>query len=237
VSTAVRTSRSDRAGLLALQEVHGEPGIRKDELTERLHAATGLAASTLDKTLRRLEREGHLQGSQEGTQLAYLPVHGTDRGLSRGTTRQLLGLFAAILIAAGVVAFFLAPEKHSSPKLEPAVAPPGAPAPKPVQQRTNAGLAAAKHTRVAVLSGSPVSGIAGQTGERLSRRGFHVGTVANAPGPSKHSSVLYAHGKQGAARALARTLGIGSIARLDGTNASVAAGAKLVVIVGADRRR
>jgi predicted transcriptional regulator len=237
VSTAVRTSRSDQAGLLALQEVHGEPGIRKEELTERLHAATGLTASTLDKTLRRLEREGHLRGWQEGRQLSYRPVHGADQGLSPGTTRQLLGLFAAVLITAGVVAFFLAPEKHSSPKLEPAAAPPGAPAPKPVQQRTNAGLAGAKHTRVAVLSGSPVPGIAGQTGDRLSRKGFHVGPVANAPGPSEHSSVLYAHGKHGAARALARTLGIGSIALLDGTNASVAAGAQLVLIVGADRRR
>jgi predicted transcriptional regulator len=123
VSTAVRTRRSDQAGLLALQEVHGEPGIRKDELTERLHAATGLAASTLESTLRRLEREGHLQGRQEGRHLSYRPVHGADQGLSRGTVSQLLGTLVAIVVAAGVAAFFLAPEKHSSAKLEPRAQP------------------------------------------------------------------------------------------------------------------
>jgi predicted transcriptional regulator len=231
VSTAVRTNRSDQASLLALQEVHGQPGISKDELRARLQATTGLADSTLDKTLRRLEREGHLDGWQEGRHLSYRPVHGVDHGLSPGTTRTLLGLLAAILVAAAVAAFFLAPEKHSSTKLEPAVAPPAAKAPAP------APAPPANHTRVAVLSGSPVPGIAGHTGQQLRRKGFHVGAVANAPGPSEHSSVLYAHGQRGAARVLARTLGIGSITRLDATNASVAAGAKLVVIVGADRRR
>jgi len=237
----VRTSRSDQAGLLALQEVHGEPGILKDELTQRLHAATGLAASTLNRTLQRLERDGHLEGSVEGRQKSYPPVHGADQGLSRGTARQLFAVFAAILVAAGAATFFLAPQKHSSANLEPAVAPPAtrtpAPAPepaaKPVKQHSSAGLAAAKHTRIAVLSGSPVPGIAGDTGKRLSRKGFRVGTVANAPGPSEHSSVLYARGKRAEARELARALGITSITRLDATNASVAPGAKLVVLVGA----
>jgi hypothetical protein len=229
----VRTSRSDKAGLLALQEVHGEPGIRKDELTERLRATTGLAASTLDRTLRRLELEGHLRGRQEGEHLAYRPVHGADQGLSRGTAGQLIGALVAIFVAAGVAAFLLAPEKHSSAKLEPAAPPAPAPAAKPVTHHSNAGLAAAKHTQIVVLSGSPVPGVAGGTGAGLSHKGFHVGTVANAPGPSQHSSVLYAHGKRAAARALARVLGIRSVSRLSGT---VAPGAKLVVIVGADRR-
>jgi LytR cell envelope-related transcriptional attenuator len=243
VSTAVGQSRSQQAGLLALQEVHGEPGIRKDELTARLHAATGLATSTLHGTLRRLEADGHLEGSLEGRQKIYRPVHGTDRGLSPGTTRQLLGLLAAILVGAGAIAFVLAPDKHGAPTSTPAVAPPRAPsappepAPNPIEHRADARLAAAKHTQTAVLSGSPVPGIAGRTGQRLSRNGFHLGTVANAPAPSKRSSVLYVRGKRGAARALARILGIASIARLDDTNASMAAGAKLVVIVGADRRR
>ena len=80
-------------------------------------------------------------------------------------------------------------------------------------------------------------GIAGKTGAALKRRGFRVGTVGNAPGPSNRSVVLYARGKRAAAKALGTSIKIRVTKPADPAAKSTAAGAGLIVIVGADRRR
>jgi hypothetical protein len=112
VSVAVSRSRTDAAGLIALQEVHAEPGIRQSDLADRLRQVTGLANSTVLALLRRLEREGHLEGEQEGRQKAYRPGH--NGAVTKGTGRQLAALATAVLLASAGIAFFLAPAKHES---------------------------------------------------------------------------------------------------------------------------
>lgn len=97
-------------------------------------------------------------------------------------------------------------------------------------------LGAAKRLDTAVLSGVDVPGIAARTGSRLARRGFHVGAVANAPGPIERTVVLYAAGKRAQARALARAVGGRAVAPADPTTQSIAPGASLIVVLGADRR-
>ena len=126
---------------------------------------------------------------------------------------------------------------HPSPETNRQVSQPK-PKPKTRPKPRNAGgLAAAKRTQVAVLSGSAVPGIAGKTGDALKRKGFHVGTVANAPGPSQRSLVLYARGKKRAARALARSVKIGAVKPAGPNFQAIAPKAGLIVVIGADRKR
>lgn len=182
---------------------------------------------------------------------------------SRGSRGELVAVVTALFIAASLVAFVLAPNKDDSdvgggasaaPAASQAPSPPPAPkakpkpkpkpAPKPAakskpkpKRASTSGLAAAKRTRVAVLSGSPIAGIAAKTGAALKRKGFKVGTVGNAPGPASRSVVLYAPGKKAAAHALARSAGIGAVKRADPASQAMDPKAGLLVVVGADRRR
>ena len=57
MSVAVKKIRTDAAGLIALQEVHAEPGIRQSDLSDRVHQATGLANPTVLALLRRALRQ------------------------------------------------------------------------------------------------------------------------------------------------------------------------------------
>jgi hypothetical protein len=253
VSVAL-TRRADAAGLIALQEVYAEPGIRQSELADRLRQATGLANSTVLALLRRLEREGHLEGEREGKQKSYRPVQ--NGAVTKGTGRHLAALATGVLLASAGIAFFLAPDRHESvgsggeraaapkaaPKAEPApkAAPKAKPAPKakakakpkPKPKPASHALARAKHITIASLSGSYVPGIAGKTATKLKRKGFKVGTVANAPGPSAHSFVYYARGAKEPARAVARQLGIRNVRHVGSNTRAAAQGAKLIVVIG-----
>ncbi len=89
---------------------------------------------------------------------------------------------------------------------------------------------------VAVLSGSPVPGIAARTGQILKRKGFRLRAVTNAPGPSATSAVLYTKDRRYAARAMARALGIRTLKPADPASRAVSSNSRVIVIVGADRR-
>jgi hypothetical protein len=174
---------------------------------------------------------------------------------SPGGRGELVAVVTALFIAASLVAFVLAPNKNDSSGGASSAAPAASPAPppsastKPAAPRAKAkpkpkpapsggrALAAAKSARVAVLSGSPVPGIAARTGAALKRKGFRVGTVGNAPGPAPRSVVLYARGKKGAARALARSAGIRAVRPADPAAQAMDPKAGLLVVVGADRQR
>jgi hypothetical protein len=255
-------SRTDQARELALRLVDEHPGIQQRDLVAAVQEKTDLATSTITRMLQVLERDGVLEGRLDGRRKAYAlgsggaPAQEAPRSDPAATTRgsrgELVAVVTALFIAASLVAFVLAPDKNddssggsAAPVAEPAPEPPttqaklqkkkAAPAKK---RRTGTrGLAAAKHTQVAVLSGSPVQGIASKTGSALKRRGFRVGTVGNAPGPSDRSVVLYARGKHAAAKALAASIGIRATKAADPASQSTAQGAGLIVVVGADRRR
>ena len=182
---------------------------------------------------------------------------------SPGTRGELVAVVTALFIAASLVAFVLAPDKGDDSERgslapvtaseeppaprepadepaeprEPRSEPASKPKPKKRREPNAAALTAAKRTEVAVLSGSAVPGIAARTGEQLERKGFRVGMVTNAPGPSPGSVVLYARGKKSAAGALARSLKIRSVKAADPNAQALAPQAGLLVVVGADRRR
>jgi len=86
-----------------------------------------------------------------------------------------------------------------------------------------------------VLSAVAQPGTAAKEAKRLERKGFRVGTVANAPVPAERSAVLYARGARAPARAMAKAAGIRSVKAVDPTTAAAARGSKLYVVVGAKR--
>jgi hypothetical protein len=192
----------------------------------------------------------------------WAPARATARpaqSLSRGRRGELVAVVTALFVGAGLVAFVLAPNKDNDSFGGASAAPAAAPAPAPARARSQApavapakpkpkpkpkakprsagALAAAQHTQVAVLSGSAVPGIASKTGDALKHKGFHVGTVTNAPGLSARSLVLYARGKTAAARALAGSLKIGATKPAAPSFQALAPKAGLIVVVGADRQR
>jgi predicted transcriptional regulator len=66
-------SGTSGARLLAVKEVHDEPGILKADLSGRLQELTGLSSSTVGELLVELESEGHLTSSVAGTHAIYRP--------------------------------------------------------------------------------------------------------------------------------------------------------------------
>ena len=87
---------------------------------------------------------------------------------------------------------------------------------------------------VLVLNGNGRQGAAAATASRVSRRGYKIGGVANAPSTDfTRSLVMYRKGFEGEGRRLARDLGIGIVGPLDGLRTSQLHGANAVVVVGA----
>jgi hypothetical protein len=87
---------------------------------------------------------------------------------------------------------------------------------------------------VLVLNGNGRQGAAAATASRVSRRGYKIGGVANAPSSDfTRSLVMYRRGFEGEGRRLARDLGIGIVGPLDGLRTSQLHGANAVVVVGA----
>ena len=87
---------------------------------------------------------------------------------------------------------------------------------------------------VLVLNGNGRQGAAASTASRVSRRGYRIGGVANAPSSDfTRSLVMYRKGFEGEGRRLARDLGIGIVGPLDGLRTSQLHGANAVVVVGA----
>jgi hypothetical protein len=87
---------------------------------------------------------------------------------------------------------------------------------------------------VLVLNGNGRQGAASVAASRVSRRGYRIGGVANAPRSDfTRSLVMYRRGFEGEGRRLARDLGIHIVGPLDGLNASQLHGAHAVLVVGA----
>jgi hypothetical protein len=166
--------------------------------------------------------------------------------MTRGTGRQLAALATGVVLASAGIAFFLAPDRHESvgsegdrapaAKATPKAESKAAPAPKAKSKpKTSDALAQAKRIEIASLSGSFKSGIAGKTAKTLKGKGFKVGAVTNAPGPADRSAVYYARGAEAPAKALGGDLAIRDV-RPAGSNVRAAGqGARLIVLVGADR--
>lgn len=87
---------------------------------------------------------------------------------------------------------------------------------------------------VLILNGNGRQGAAASAAVRVSRRGYRIGGVANAPRSDfTRNLVMYRRGFEGEGRRLARDLGIRIVGPLDGLRASQLHGAHTVVVVGA----
>ena len=111
--------------------------------------------------------------------------------------------------------------------------------PKAAAAKTQRAAAPAAHlargkVAVSILNGNGRQGAAASAASRVSRRGYRIGGVANAPRSDfTRNLVMYRRGFEGEGRRLARDLGIRIVGPLDGLRASQLHGAHTVVVVGA----
>jgi hypothetical protein len=98
--------------------------------------------------------------------------------------------------------------------------------------------ATAAKTTVAVLNGTQTAGLARRTADKLAKRGYQIGTVADAPNQQHTTSqIAYQPGQQAAARAVAGVLGLATttVVAIDQATATAAGTAQVVVTAGADQ--
>jgi len=90
---------------------------------------------------------------------------------------------------------------------------------------------------VAVLNGTTVPNLAKSVGERVTGKGFQLGTVANTADQTQQraeSVVLYSPGHRDEAKAVSRRLAIPQRQTIDPASQGLAGDATVVVVVGAD---
>jgi hypothetical protein len=109
--------------------------------------------------------------------------------------------------------------------------------PRPAPAKTTKAAAPAQLPRrkvtVVVLNGNGRQGAAATAASRVSRRGYRIGLVANAPSHDYATSlVMYRPGFRGEASRLARDLGVKVVSPLDGVRPSQLHGAQAVLILG-----
>ncbi|HSI97623.1 MAG TPA: LytR C-terminal domain-containing protein [Gaiellaceae bacterium] len=118
-----------------------------------------------------------------------------------------------------------------------ATAEPEATAAKPSKRKLAPAIPAAKRPRarvtVLVLNGNGRSGAAASAASRVSRRGYRVGAVGNAPRSDfRRSLVMYKPGFAGEGHRLAKELGVAMVGPLDGMRAKDLGKAHVVFILG-----
>jgi hypothetical protein len=92
-----------------------------------------------------------------------------------------------------------------------------------------------KNIKVSVLNGTAVSGLAGQFGDKLDRKGYQLDAVTNTPSSFSKSVVLYRRGRKPEAREVARVLKISKLKLMTQEIVASAASAEVAVVVGEDR--
>jgi LytR cell envelope-related transcriptional attenuator len=90
-----------------------------------------------------------------------------------------------------------------------------------------------RKVQVVVLNGNGRQGAAAAAAARVSRRGYRIGVVGNAPRHDyPQSLVMYRRGFEGEGRRLARDLGVTVVGPLDGVRPAQLHGAHAVFILG-----
>jgi hypothetical protein len=92
-------------------------------------------------------------------------------------------------------------------------------------------------TSVVVLNGTSTTGLAHRISGELQQRGFTKATALDGkpPGANQVTVVEYTSGHHAAAESVAHTLGVTQAQPIEGTVASLAGSATVVVIVGLDK--
>ena len=92
-------------------------------------------------------------------------------------------------------------------------------------------------TNVVVLNGTGTTGLAHRVSAELQQHGYAKATPLSGtpPGANQVTVVEYASGHQAEAQSVARTLGVSQAQPIEGTVASMAGSAPVVVVVGLDK--
>jgi hypothetical protein len=161
-------------------------------------------------------------------------------GRSAGTIALLVGLAVLILGGGAFVGSQLLGGDDEPPPPNQA-APPPTESPAEDQGNGNSGGGAqappVAETNVAVLNGTTFTGLAGQLADEVAAEGYERGvTETNTRDQTIQESVVYfADGFGRSARAVGRLLSIEQFEPLDSETASLAPGADVVVLAGADQ--
>jgi hypothetical protein len=159
-------------------------------------------------------------------------------GRSAGTIALLVGL--AVLVLGGGA--FLGSQLLGG---DDTPEPPNQAAPPPTETEESGGGGGGQggearppgETNVAVLNGTTFTGLAGQLADKVEAEGYERGiTETNTRDQTIQESVIYyGDGFRASARAVGRLLSIEQLAELDSDTASLAPGADVVVLAGADQ--
>jgi hypothetical protein len=104
---------------------------------------------------------------------------------------------------------------------------------RPAKPKAVAAELPRRKVKVVVLNGNGRQGAAAAAASRVSRKGYRIGVVANAPSQDYVTSlVMYRRGFEGEAQRLARDLGVEVVSPLDGVRPSQLQGAQAVLILG-----
>jgi hypothetical protein len=145
---------------------------------------------------------------------------------------------AALELVLLVVLTVLLVGRPVAERIEQAAAAPPAPtpatAPKPAAKAKRQTVVLPRgETSVLILNGNGRSGAAGLAGAQVKGHGYLVAAVGNAPRTDyRRTLVLYRPGMKGEAQRLARDLGTGIVAPLDGLTKSEMMGAHVALILG-----
>jgi hypothetical protein len=161
-------------------------------------------------------------------------------GRSAGTIALLVGLAVLILGGGAFVGSQLLGGDETPTPPNQAAPPPTETAEESDTGGGNGGGAAAPppaETNVAVLNGTTFTGLAGQLADEVAGEGYERGiTETNTRDQTIQESVIYyADGFKASARAVGKLLSIEHTEPLDSETASVAPGADVVVLAGADQ--
>jgi hypothetical protein len=89
-----------------------------------------------------------------------------------------------------------------------------------------------QEVEVSVLNGTAVPGLAGRFGNKLERKGFQLGAVANSTSSFAESVVMFRRGHGREAHTVAKQLGIGRVSPMTQAIDAVSSGAPVSVVVG-----
>ena len=104
------------------------------------------------------------------------------------------------------------------------------------QPEQSGGALAPADVSVAVLNATGINGLANQFGDKAQAEGFQKDNVGNAPGGQRAESVvLYAPGREDAARLVRRRFDVSNIEPIDPESQGLAPDADVILIVGSDK--
>jgi len=202
------TERKEQTSTIAAQ--------RAEELRRLEESRTAEREAIEQREERRRRREAGLPELTRGERVRQ-SMSGWGERLAE--PRYLVGLFIVMaLIAGGVVYAVLGGSDES-----------GGGGGKQASAKTKP-----SEVEVTVLNGTAVPGLAATYGDKVEGKGFRLGAVTNSSSSYSESVVMFTSGHAPEARQVAKQLGISKLQPMTGEIESVAAGAKVAVIVGED---